>query len=141
MTRSERRSRGGAVLAAAAMLAMLAGCADQDVPTYTDYDTADEQVQDVPADLDAGGYIDPDSIRLAGSIDGVTVYRAAAVDGPGNCVVVVVDSEDGAVSGCGDRISKQNDWTVQIHPDDDPPEDATGDGWTQFGRNVSLRTG
>ncbi|PPH74574.1 MULTISPECIES: hypothetical protein [unclassified Rathayibacter] len=132
----------GAAAVALMAIPLLGGCAQDttvyDDPTvYSDYDRAQQEQDALPSLGSVGDKLDPDSIRFAGSVEGLDFYLALPREGAGHCVIV--NEGDEPVSGCGEKLSKQNDWTVQIHPDDAVPDDATGDGWTQLGKNLSVR--
>ncbi|PPG35603.1 hypothetical protein [Rathayibacter sp. AY2B5] len=140
-----KRPTYGFKIGAVALMALplLAGCAQQgtsvyDDPTvYSDYDRAQQEQDALPSLSSVGDKLDPDSIRFAGSVEGLDFYLALPREGTGHCVII--NEGDEPVSGCGEKLSKQNDWTVQIHPDNAVPDDATGDGWTQLGKNLSVR--
>ncbi|MWV51320.1 hypothetical protein GRS96_18780 [Rathayibacter sp. VKM Ac-2803] len=122
-----------------AVLPLLAGCVEQNATTFSDYDRVQEQRDVLPFLGRVGEGLDPETVRYAGTVDGLDVYVASGIDSGSHCVVV--HSDDGLESGCGDTVSKQNEWTVRIHPDGAVPEDATGDDWTQLGENLSVRAG
>ncbi|KQQ05573.1 MULTISPECIES: hypothetical protein [unclassified Rathayibacter] len=126
-------------ITAAIVLPLLVGCAEQNSTTYSDYDKVQEERDVLPFLGRVAENLDPESVDFAGSVDGLDFYRADGRDTAGRCIIV--HSDDGLVSGCGDTVSKQNEWTVRIHPDDAAPEDATGDGWTQLGENLSVHVG
>ncbi|NQX14282.1 hypothetical protein [Rathayibacter sp. VKM Ac-2857] len=140
MPRNHRHRRATGAAIALLALPLLAGCAG---PTpYSDFDrTRDER--DVLPDLgDVGEQIDPDSVRFVGTAEGVDVYLGSSIRGDDHCVII--DGDDGPVSGCGGggdlEVSQRTSVVVQVHPDGVVPEDSPGLDWTALGQNVSVRS-
>lgn len=138
-SRTTHRHAIGAVVAAL-VLVPLAGCAG---PTpFSDFDRPRDD-RDVLPDL-AGitEGIDPETVRFAGSAEGVDVYLGLSSDNGDRCVVV--DAEPEGWSACGGgwlETSKPGAFVLQMHADGAGPEDSPGIEWTPLGENVSVRAG
>lgn len=137
--------RGGRAVTAALLalplltLPLLSGCAG---PTpFSDFDRERDD-RDVLPDLgEISSGIDPDSVRYAGSAEGLDVYLGLSSETGDRCVVI--DAEPDGWSACGGgglETSRPGAFVVQVHPDGAAPEDSPGIDWTPLGENVSVRS-
>ncbi|WP_146078481.1 MULTISPECIES: hypothetical protein [unclassified Rathayibacter] len=128
---------GAAVMALTTTL--MAGCSGPDTEAYSDFKRAQDERDALPDVGTVGDGYDPASIRYVGSAYGLEVWIGSQITTGGRCVIVdgEGDNEDG--SGCGDELSLNGAWVVQIHTDGAGPDDADGLDWTSLGENVSIR--
>lgn len=116
---------------------MLAGCTAQ--PDYTDLERPRTSDDTFPADVpaDANGAIIPDSLRLIGTTNGMTVYAAMAAETDGRCVIAVRSDNVNWASACGtstaDKPSLSFDGTNFTITRDDTD---LGPEWRALSKNV-----
>lgn len=133
-----RRRLGVGALLITITIPLLTGCAGP--APFSDYSRQQDE-RDVLPDLgEVSRDITPESVRYAGSAEGIDVYLGST-ERAEHCVIV--DAESGPVTGCSGsgpvELSKPGSYVVQVHADGEGPVDSPGLSWTMLGDNVSIR--
>ncbi|PPH45364.1 hypothetical protein, partial [Rathayibacter sp. AY1E1] len=104
-------------------MTLMAGCSGPDTEAYSDFERAQDERDALPDVGTVGDGYDPASIRYVGSAEGLDVWIGSQTTTGGRCVIVDGDGDNEDGSGCGDALSLNGAWAVQIHTDGAGPDD------------------
>ncbi|MDN5754269.1 MAG: hypothetical protein ACTHWW_00065 [Arthrobacter sp.] len=126
-------------------LPLLAGCsspADQGIELLDEPATAQDEL---PSDLHVGGF-EPDTVRFAAQVDGLSFYMARAATGDarqsaesdeGLCLIVA-EEDHIACAGMPFDVSFYG-ISARIEADDFEASKLTSEGWDQVQKNLFLK--